>query len=51
MKWNWQEPDWPNFSYKSYPLAQLEQKFLTQSGEVIGACKHIRCVKAVAQTI
>ena len=25
MKWNWQQPDWPNFSYKSDLLAQLEQ--------------------------
>ena len=51
MKWNWQQPDWPNFSYKSDLLAQLEQTFLTQSGEVIGACKHIGPVDQVTLKI
>lgn len=41
MKWNWEQPDWPNFLYKSAALAELEQKFLLQSGEFVGACKHI----------
>ncbi|AMN40484.1 Fic family protein [Rhodoplanes sp. Z2-YC6860] len=41
MTWNWEQADWPNFSYKSEALAQLEQQFLLQSGEFVGACKHI----------
>jgi Fic family protein len=41
MTWNWEEPDWPKFSYKSETLAQLEQQFLLQSGELVGAYKHI----------
>lgn len=41
MIWNWQQPDWPNFSYDSEALAPLEQRFLLQSGELVGAYKHI----------
>lgn len=41
MTWNWERQDWPNFSYKSEALAPLEQQFLLQSGEFVGACKHI----------
>src|SRR5277367_5482318 len=41
MTWNWQQPDWPDFTYDSKALEPLEQRFLLQSGEFIGACKHI----------
>src|SRR3954464_9970710 len=41
MTWNWEQADWPHFSYKSETLAPLEQQFLLQSGEFVGACKHI----------
>lgn len=41
MAWNWEQPDWPIFSYDSEALAPLEQQFLMQSGEFVGACKHI----------
>src|SRR6267154_35892 len=41
MIWNWQQPDWPQFSYDSKVLEPLEQQFLLQSGEFVGACKHI----------
>src|SRR4051794_35430598 len=41
MAWNWQHPDWPNFSYDPKALEDLEQQFLLQSGQLIGACKHI----------
>lgn len=41
MTWNWQQPDWPDFSYKSAALEPLEQQFLLQSGEFVGACKHM----------
>src|SRR5882762_4580311 len=41
MPWNWEQPDWPNFSYNSEALGPLEQRFLLQSGEFIGAFKHI----------
>ncbi len=41
MTWNWEQPNWPEFSYKSEALAPLEQRFLLQSGEFVGACKHM----------
>ena len=41
MAWNWEHPNWPNFKYESEVLEPLERSFLLQSGEFIGACKHI----------
>ena len=41
MTWNWQQPDWPNFTYDSGALEPLEKQFLLQSGEFVGACKHV----------
>ena len=41
MSWNWEKPDWPNFTYDSTALEPLEKRFLLQSGEFIGAFKHI----------
>jgi Fic family protein len=41
MTWNWEQADWPNFTYDSTALEVREQQFLRQSGEFVGACKHI----------
>jgi Fic family protein len=41
MTWNWEQHKWPNFAYDSRVLEPLEKKFLLQSGEFVGACKHI----------
>ena len=41
MRWNWQKPDWPNFTYDSRAIEPLEQQFLLHSGQFIGAYKHI----------
>lgn len=41
MTWNWQHPNWPDFLWKSEALTALEQKFLLQSGEFVGAHKHV----------
>jgi Fic family protein len=41
MTWNWQQPDWPNFTYNRAALEPLERQFLLQSGEFIGAYKHV----------
>jgi Fic family protein len=41
MVWNWQQPDWPKFTYDSKPLEALERQFTLQSGEFIGAFKHL----------
>lgn len=42
MKWNWQQIDWPNFTYRTKTLETLEKQFLQESGVVIGAFKHLR---------
>jgi Fic family protein len=41
MTWNWQQPGWPNFTYDPGALAPLERQFLHQSGEFVGAYRHI----------
>jgi Fic family protein len=41
MRWNWEQPGWPDFSYNSEALAPLEREFLLRSGEFIGAYKHV----------
>jgi Fic family protein len=41
MTWNWEKPDWPNFTHDSGALEPLEKQFLLKSGEFIGAYKHI----------
>lgn len=41
MKWNWQKEEWPQFRYDPAALAALESEFLTSSGILQGACKHL----------
>lgn len=41
MRWNWQQPDWPDFRWDHAPLAALEARFLQQSGIVIGSVRHL----------
>ncbi len=41
MPWNWQQSDWPNFAYDSKALEPLERQFLLQSGEFVGAFRHV----------
>src|SRR5229473_2212380 len=41
MTWNWQQPDWPEFTYDRAALEPLERQFLRQSGEFIRVCKHV----------
>ena len=41
MTWNWEKPDWPNFTYDSGALEPLEKEFRLRSSELIGACKQI----------
>ena len=41
MTWNWQQPEWPRFSYASNALESLEERFLLQAGEFMGAFKHV----------
>ena len=41
MIWNWQRPDWPNFSWDKTRLRKAEEHFLLGSGVVVGAAKHL----------
>ncbi len=41
MKWNWEQSDWPKFEYDATLLMAMESKFLTSSGILIGAYKHL----------
>ena len=41
MKWNWQQPDWPEFSWKQARLLKAEALFLLEAGEYAGTAKHL----------
>jgi Fic family protein len=41
MRWNWQQPDWPNLRWNSSRLARAEDRFLTGVGVLIGTARHL----------
>lgn len=41
MIWNWQQPDWPNFTWDAVRLRKAEEHFLQGSGTFAGAIKHL----------
>lgn len=41
MTWNWQQPDWPNFTWDKPRLRQAEAHFLLGSGKFVGIIKHL----------
>ena len=41
MTWNWQQPDWPKFIWRSPRLAAAEQRFLVGGGTFVGTIKHL----------
>lgn len=41
MTWNWEQADWPNFSFDPVLLAPLEATFLKQGGISEGAMRHL----------
>jgi len=41
MQWNWQHPNWPNFSWRSSRLAKAEQRFLMGRGVLVGSIRHL----------
>lgn len=40
MSWNWQQADWPDFSYKIKELDRLEQTFMHKAGFLLGCYTH-----------
>jgi Fic family protein len=41
MRWNWQQPDWPNFRWDEKVLAKAEAAFLRGAGVLVGSAKHL----------
>lgn len=41
MRWNWQQPDWPAFSYDAEALRAQEARFLKGAGIMVGAMSHL----------
>ncbi|KAK0361158.1 hypothetical protein LTR94_024438 [Friedmanniomyces endolithicus] len=41
MVWNWQQKDWPNFTWDERKLVQAEALFAEKSGVLIGASRHL----------
>jgi Fic family protein len=41
MRWNWEQPDWPTFTYDKEALEPLEREFLLRSGEFLGVFRHV----------
>ncbi len=51
MKWNWQQSDWPRFTYNAELVAPLEADFLRGSGIQIGAFSHLKKEEKAALTV
>jgi Fic family protein len=41
MLWNWQQPDWPNFTWREARLAAAERRFRSGGGVFLGTVRHI----------
>src|ERR1700686_4831745 len=41
MTWNWQQPDWPSFTWGHVRLQTAEQQFLVGGGVLMGTVKHL----------
>jgi Fic family protein len=41
MPWNWELPNWPQFTYNPHPISQMEKKFLLGSGSAWAFLKNI----------
>lgn len=40
MVWNWQQKDWPHFTYDLTEISALEEELLKKAGESFGIVKH-----------
>ncbi|MFN0117704.1 MAG: Fic family protein [Elusimicrobiota bacterium] len=41
MKWNWQQSDWPKFTWKKQLLTKAEELFLLGAGSIVGITKYL----------
>ena len=39
--WNWQQTNWPYFTYDPEPFAALEHSFIESSGRLLGLSQHV----------
>ena len=51
MMWNWQQDDWPEFSWDRHKLNRAEALFTEGAGVVIGASKHLSVEERNSLTI
>jgi Fic family protein len=51
MRWNWQQPDWPDFRWDNAVLTAMEARFLQQSGLMTGLARHLDHGERTAITI
>jgi len=51
MTWNWQKPDWPNFSWNALRLRKAEQHFLVGAAMFAGAIKYLAPVDREQLTV
>ena len=41
MSWNWQQADWPNFTWEASKLMQAEAAFAEGAGVLVGTARHL----------
>jgi Fic family protein len=41
MTWNWQQPDWPDFTFSREAMISVEADFLKNAGVIVGALAHV----------
>lgn len=41
MTWNWENKNWPEFSYDQRMLRDFEESFIRNSGILLGVCRHL----------
>ena len=51
MTWNWQQPDWPHFTFHEARLCKAEEQFLLGTGLFAGTLKHLAPLEQEKLTI
>lgn len=51
MQWNWQQEDWPRFSWDALRLQKAEALFLEGAGVAIGVSKHLGATDRAALSV
>jgi len=41
MVWNWEQKDWPNFTWDTNEIKTFEEKYLYLSGKLVGSINHL----------